>query len=80
MVGDEEWQGLDLDMPTRTIKSVAKVVEVSAVTYPAYTGTDINARSESLESDRAALERAKSVVINQQIELLKLKAQAKGKV
>lgn len=80
LVGDEEWQGLDLDMPTRTIKTVAKVIEVSAVTYPAYTGTDIDARSDSLESDKAALERAKGVIINNQMELLKLKTQVKGKM
>lgn len=73
IVGDEEWQGLDTDMPTRTIKTVSKVIEVSAVTYPAYTGTDVDARSDSLESDRAALERAKSVAINPTLELRKRK-------
>jgi phage head maturation protease len=83
LVGDEEWQGLDTDMPTRTIKSVAKVIEVSAVTYPAYEGTDIGARSDSLESDRAALERAKSAYINQDksedIELRKMKLKMKAR-
>jgi len=82
IVGDEEWQGLDTDMPTRTIKAISKVIEVSAVTYPAYKGTDIDARSDSLESDRAALERAKSVVINHknEIELLKIKSQIRSKL
>lgn len=77
IVEDEEWQGLDTDMPTRTIRSVAKVFEVSAVTYPAYEGTDINARSDSLESDRAALERARwdieKIELEKQRELLNLR-------
>jgi HK97 family phage prohead protease len=84
LVGDEDWQGLDTEMPTRTIKTVAKVIEVSAVTYPAYEGTDIDARSGSLESDRAALERAQSIIINQrnqsEVETLKQKIILKGMV
>lgn len=84
IVGDEDWQGLDTEMPTRTIKTVSKVIEVSAVTYPAYEGTDIDARSGSLESDRAALERAQSMIINQrtqnEIETLKQKIILKGKI
>ena len=33
-IGDEEWDDLDTDYPTRKILSIAKVVEVSAVTFP----------------------------------------------
>ncbi len=80
LVGDEEWAGLDTDMPTRTIKSVSKVIEVSAVTYPAYAGTDIDARSNSLESDRAALERAKSVSINPSIDIRKRQMKMKERL
>lgn len=80
LVGDEEWTGLDTDMPTRTIKSISKVIEVSAVTYPAYEGTDIGARSNSLESDTAALERAKSALNKSEISILKQKIALKGKV
>lgn len=61
-VADEEWTDLDSEVPTRHIRSVSKVYEVSAVTFPAYEQTSITARSaqEALESARAALERARS--------------------
>lgn len=56
-VNDEEWDDLDSDHPTRRIKKIGSVVEVSAVTFPAYEATTIDARSkEALESARSALE------------------------
>lgn len=74
LVDEEDWTNLDTDYPTRRILSISKVFEVSAVTWPAYDGTSISARSDSLESDRVALERAKNVLYiddNNQIELEK---------
>lgn len=59
-VSDEEWDNLDSDYPTRRIKGINKVVEVSAVTFPAYEATEIQARSkDALDNARAALESAK---------------------
>lgn len=59
-VNDEEWEELESDHPTRRIKDISSVVEVSAVTFPAYDATEINARSkEALEKARQALENAK---------------------
>lgn len=59
-IKDEEWDALDSDHPTRRIKSISTVVEVSAVTFPAYAATEINARSkEALESARSAVETAR---------------------
>lgn len=59
-VSDEEWTEMDSDYPTRHIKQISTVVEVSAVTFPAYEATEINARSkEALESARSALENAR---------------------
>lgn len=59
-VNDEEWEELESDHPTRRIKDISSVVEVSAVTFPAYDATEINARSkETLEKARQALENAK---------------------
>ena len=52
----EEWEGLESDHPTRHIKSIGQVFEVSAVTFPAYESTEISAR------DKAALERAKTTL------------------
>lgn len=63
-IEDEEWLDRESDHPTRIIKKIGTVVEVSAVTFPAYEATEIYARSrEELDSARAALEnaRAKSV-------------------
>ena len=59
-VDSEEWEDLESDHPTRRIKSISSVVEVSAVTFPAYESTEINARSkEALESARSAVETAR---------------------
>ena len=55
------WEDIDTEYPTRTIMSIRKVFEVSAVAFPAYEQTDIQAASEgtTLESVRASLESAK---------------------
>ena len=59
-VADEEWENIDSDYPTRRIKAISTVVEVSAVTFPAYESTEINARSkEALDNARSALESAR---------------------
>lgn len=59
-VDDEEWEDLESDHPTRHIRKIGSVVEVSAVTFPAYDATEIFARSkEALESARSALENAR---------------------
>ena len=44
----------------REILKVAKVIEVSAVNFPAYAGTNIDARS--LDSDKRALENARALL------------------
>lgn len=84
-VADDEWENLDSDHPLRRIKKIRSVVEVSAVTFPAYNSTDIYTRSkEALENARLALEsakqqRAKEVETsnNNETELLLLKEQTK---
>ncbi len=82
-IDDEEWENLESDHPLRRIKKISTVVEVSAVTFPAYEATEINARSlEALENARAALENARSADIqakasvDTELELLKLKTQS----
>lgn len=55
-IDDEEWEDLESDHPTRHIKKIGSVVEVSAVTWPAYESTEINARS------KVALDNARSTV------------------
>lgn len=72
------WEGLDTDLPIRRIKDVARVYEVSAVSFPAYTGTDIQTRDNlALESARAALESARSSLVSDQSELELWKAKLK---
>ena len=59
-VDSERWDNLESDYPTRHIISIGSVVEVSAVTFPAYQATEIYARSnEALESARQTLESAR---------------------
>ena len=58
VVDADSWEDIDTDHPTRTITSIKRVMEVSAVTFPAYEQTYIQARglSEALESARTSLE------------------------
>lgn len=86
-VDGEQWENLDTDHPTRRIQNISTVVEVSAVTFPAYADTTINARSkEALDSARLALDNAKqqrAAAVDtddktNEIELLKLKIQIMG--
>ena len=63
-VDKDSWDDVNTDHPTRHIRSIQNVLEVSAVTFPAYTATSIQARGlsdaldsakESLDSERARL-------------------------
>lgn len=76
-VKEDRWEDLDKDMPTRHILKVKKVREVSAVNYPAYGGTDINARDQAvLDNAVQALENARSKELDnskEQLEVLKLR-------
>ena len=75
----ETWENLESEHPLRRIQEIGSVIEVSAVTFPAYKATEINARSkEALESARSALESArqqgaKSVETDGELELAKEK-------
>ena len=61
-VDADSWDELESEHPTRTIEKIGKVFEVSAVTFPAYEATSLQARglSEALENARASLENAQS--------------------
>ena len=60
-VDKDSWEDLESDSPKRTITSIGKVFEVSAVAFPAYEGTDLQAADETgaLESAKAVLESAR---------------------
>ena len=61
-VDKDSWDDLESDHPTRHVRSIAKVYEVSAVTFPAYEATSIQARglSDALESAKTSLESARA--------------------
>ena len=61
-VDSDRWENEDSDHPQRHILSIRKVFEVSAVTFPAYEATSIQARglAEALDSAKASLESVKA--------------------
>lgn len=82
-IDDEEWENLESDHPTRHIRAISTVVEVSAVTFPAYESTEINARSkEALDNARSTLDKVRqqsaSSVDTDDLELLKEKTKILG--
>ncbi|OPG98978.1 peptidase U35 [Chryseobacterium mucoviscidosis] len=81
-IRDHKWEGLDTNMPIRRILDISRVIEVSAVSFPAYAGTDINARDQqALESARIALENARSELVSSpsELEVLRLRNQILSK-
>lgn len=58
---NQRWSKKD-GIEMREILKVDKVIEVSAVNFPAYEGTNINSRS--LDSDKRALENARAALDN----------------
>lgn len=84
-IRDEEWEDLDSDHPIRHIKDISTVVEVSAVTFPAYDATEIDARSkEALDNARQTVDIARSQeqksLDNDELELLKEKTKILGRI
>lgn len=83
-VNGEEWDDLETEHPTRRIKDIGSVVEVSAVTFPAYESTEIHARSkEALDNARSALDKARKqnaepLDSGSELELLKEKTKILG--
>jgi len=58
IVDGYKWEDIDSEHPTRRITSISSVMEVSAVTFPAYEATSISTRglSDALDSARESLE------------------------
>lgn len=63
-VDGDRWEDIDSDHPKRHITDISKVFEVSAVTFPAYEATSIQARglAEALDSAKASLDSVKAEV------------------
>ena len=62
VVDKDSWDDVDSEHPTRTITGIKRVMEVSAVIFPAYSQTSLEARglADALDSARASLESAKA--------------------
>ena len=61
-VDKDNWDDIDSEHPTRTITGIKRVLEVSAVTFPAYSQTSLQARgySEALDSAKKSLDSVKA--------------------
>jgi HK97 family phage prohead protease len=57
-IDGERWEDLESDHPTRHITKIGSIVEISAVTFPAYEATSI----ETSERSREALEKAREAL------------------
>lgn len=88
-VRGEKWEDENTEHPKRTITDIEKVFEVSAVTFPAYEDTEINARCKlELENFKRTLENVKNTIPDgksdnliderNQLEILKIKNQILG--
>lgn len=83
-IDQERWEDLESDHPTRHIEKIGSVVEVSAVTFPAYDSTTIDARSkEALDNARSAVETARqqsAKSLDSDLELAKAKTETLLKI
>lgn len=61
-VDKDSWDDVESEHPTRHVRSIKRVLEVSAVTFPAYSATSIQARdlSEALDSAKESLDSEKA--------------------
>lgn len=67
-IDEERWENLDSDYPTRHICKIGRVFEVSAVAFPQYEQSTLEARSvEALESAKASLEREKAEARDEEV-------------
>lgn len=79
-VDDEEWSDLETEHPTRHVRKISDVVEVSAVTFPAYEDTSISVRNkQALDNAKLTLDSVKRS-LDSELELAKAKFDALLKV
>lgn len=76
-VDGDSWDEPNSDHPTRHIRSIGRVMEVSAVTFPAYSATSIQTRglSEALDGAKESLEGVRAEQLEIERRRMKLKMQ-----
>lgn len=81
-IDQEEWEDLESEHPTRHIRAVDEVFEISAVTFPAYDATEITARNkETLDRVKATLDSVKKRSLDNEKDALELeKAKNRNKI
>lgn len=80
-VDSVSWEDLDSDKPLRRITKIRRIYEVSAVAFPAYESTTLEARSDNcevLDSNHAALESVKAELAEARAAHLAAKAKAEA--
>ena len=79
-VDADAWEDIESDHPTRRIRAISRVFEVSAVTFPAYEATSIQARglSEALDSARESLESERARIAEIERRKQKIRILAEG--
>lgn len=62
LVDGDSWEEIESDHPKRTITEIKKVMEVSAVTFPAYEQTSISTRGldDALDNAKSSLEKVRA--------------------
>lgn len=76
VVDGDAWEDVDTEHPLRHIRSIRQIMELSAVTFPAYSATSIQARgiADALDSAKASLdsERARLAAIEKQKQKIRI--------
>ena len=81
IVDKDSWEDIESDYPKRTVEHISRVLEVSAVAFPAYPQTDLQVASEdaTLDSARASLESARKKAAEERAAEEAAKAEAEAK-
>lgn len=74
-VDGDKWDDIDSDHPVRTVTNISRVLEVSAVTFPAYEATSISARGldSALDNAKSSLENVKAEARSRELKKQKIR-------